>query len=634
MKYWTKGVLFAGAVWVGTALYAQRCYWQQEVRYEMDIEMNVHTHQYDGHQRLWYINHSPDTLHQVFYHLYFNAFRKGSMMDMRNRYIADPHPKIGDKIRYITPGEEGWIRVERLRYRGKEVPFYEKGTILQVPLPEPILPGDTVLLEMKYRAQVPIQIRRSGRDNSEGIAYTMTQWYPKLCEYDEHGWHPTPYVGREFYGVWGDYYVRITIDTAFKIAATGILKNADASGVQPVRNPDHSRWTWIYEAHNVHDFAWSADPDYLIKRFVRDDGIIVQYAYQPGEATKHWEVLPEIMDFVFDYANAKYGRYPYPIYTFAQGGDGGMEYPMITMITGHRSLESLVGVSVHELMHSWYQGVLGFNESKYAWMDEGFTSYATTDIMHQVFPREPSSEPDIPEGAKELMELYLPPADNPFVKVLGRYIEYANSPYEEALCRHADHFRTNYAYGMGSYVKGQVFLYQLGGIIGEAQRDRGLRKFFYEWQFKHPTDEDFIRTMEKVSGIQLDWYLEYWIHRTSKIDYAIDSLWQEQDGPAATAVQLVRVEEMPFPIDVELRLIDGRRYLYHIPLRIMFGHRPLEKGQYDGVQLLDDWPWTNPYYVMKLPFREEEIQAIIIDPQYKMADIRRNNNVLIVNSDN
>ena len=166
--------------------------WQQRVSYEMNIDMDVAKNQYRGVQRLGYTNNSPDTLDKVFYHLYFNAFQPGSMMDVRSRTISDADGRVGSRISTLKPEEQGWIKVNALKHKGKAVKYETSETILEVTLNEPILPGSTTVFEMEWDAQVPLQIRRSGRDNREGVRYSMAQWYPKLCEYDYQGWHSNP----------------------------------------------------------------------------------------------------------------------------------------------------------------------------------------------------------------------------------------------------------------------------------------------------------------------------------------------------------------------------------------------------------------------------------------------------------
>jgi len=176
-------------------------YWQQEVHYKMQVKLNDADHQFDGHTDLTYTNNSSDTLREIFFHLYFNAFQPGSDMDIRSLWIDDPDPRVTDRISKLTPEQCGQQHVQRLTLNGKKIDAQqEQGTIVRFDLStQPILPHQSAQLSFDWNGQVPIQIRRSGRDNAEGVDYSMAQWYPKICAYDKDGWHPNPYVGREFF---------------------------------------------------------------------------------------------------------------------------------------------------------------------------------------------------------------------------------------------------------------------------------------------------------------------------------------------------------------------------------------------------------------------------------------------------
>ncbi len=223
-------LLFFLAFSFAFTLAAQPERWQQRVDYQMDIDMDVAKHQFKGKQRLKYTNNSPDELDRVFYHLYFNAFQPNSNMDVRSRSLPDPDKRVGDRISKLKPDEYGWHKITSLKMDGKECKWEVNETILEVELPKGIKPNSTVVFEMEFNSQVPLQIRRSGRDSKDGIDYSMSQWYPKICEYDYQGWHSNPYVAREFYGVWGDFDVKITIDRKYVLGASGILQNGGNIG--------------------------------------------------------------------------------------------------------------------------------------------------------------------------------------------------------------------------------------------------------------------------------------------------------------------------------------------------------------------------------------------------------------------
>jgi hypothetical protein len=593
-------------------LFSQGGNWQQKVEYDMEINMDVENHQYQGKQQLTYYNNSPDTIRKIYFHLYYNAFQPGSMMDVRSLTIEDPDPRVGDRISKLSENEIGYHHIQSLKQDNRDLNFFVEGTILGARLNKPILPNEKTTLQMEWNSQVPVQIRRTGRNNAEGITYTMTQWYPKLSEYDYMGWHPNPYVGREFHGVWGDFNVKITIDESFTIGASGYLQNADKIG-HGYGNKDQKvkskggKHTWHFKAPNVHDFAWAADPDYKHTTAQVPDGPKLHFFYQENEKTReNWDQLPQFMVRAFQFMNENFGKYPYDQYSFIQGGDGGMEYPMATMITGERNLGSLIGVSVHELIHSWYQGVLATNESLYPWMDEGFTSYASSIVMQHLL--EPNSDKDPHRGA------------------YNNYFFQAKSGKEEPLTTHADHYITNRSYGINAYSKGAVFLHQLSYVIGQEQLMEGMRRFFNTFKFKHPTDQDFIRVMEKVSDMELDWYLEHWVHTTNQIDYGIKSV-VEKNG--ATYITLRRYKEMMMPIDLLVEMTNGNNEIHYIPLRMMRGTKPVEYMEYERITH-EAWPWTNPTYTLKVNAPASRIRRIEIDPSQRMADINPDNNEIVL----
>lgn len=579
-------------------------YWQQRVEYDMEVDFNVKTNQFDGKQTLKYFNNSPDTLDKVFYHLYFNAFQPGSMMDVRSLYIEDPDRRVGDRISKLSKDEIGFHRVKSLQQDGRSLSYTIEGTVLEVELLNPIAPGAQSNFTMDFSSQVPLQVRRNGRDSKEGIEYSMAQWYPKMAEYDERGWHAHPYVGREFYAPWGDFNVSITIDKEYIVAATGTLKNAneigygyEEEGTEVQRKG--KKLTWKFAATDVHDFVWAADPDYTHTKAAVPNGPVLHFFYQKGEKTQPWEDLPDLAVKAFEYIEANYGKYPYSHYSIIQGGDGGMEYPMATLITGERELKSLVGVTVHEALHSWYQGLLASNESYYAWMDEGFTTYATAETMAQLF-----ESPDRSQARN--YQVY---------KVLTA------SGKEEPLSTHADHFHTNRAYGLGSYYKGAIALAQMNYLIGTEATARALKKYYYEWRFKHPDANDWIRVFEKESGLELDWYLDYWVNTTHTIDYAVDSVMKNKK---TTTVSLKREGMMPMPVDLLVTFSDGSQKLFYIPLGMMRGEKANDTS-FDRT-VLPDWAWTNIDYQFEVDTKSVSIQSITIDPEGYLADIDSENN--------
>lgn len=590
-------------------------YWQQHVDYSMAINMDVKTYKYSGTQKLVYTNNSPDILNRVFYHLYPNAFQPGSEMDARVQSIPDPDrrmaPNVGTKenpiyesrIAKLKPEEIGYIKVGALMQDGKKVSHEVIGTILVVTLNEPIQPGSKTTFEMEFNAQVPLQIRRSGRNNAEGVALSMTQWYPKLAEYDTEGWHADPYIAREFYGVWGDFDVKITIDKNYTIGGTGYLQNPNEIGhgyeTEPVKNQKENKLTWHFKAPNVHDFTWAADPDYKHDKLQVENGPMLHFFYKnslPADKKGNWQSLQSVAAQLMQYYSEHIGKYPYEQYSIIQGGDGGMEYGMCTLIVGEGKLDGLIGVTAHEMAHGWFQFLLANNESKHPWMDEGFASYIEDKAMN-----------DINNTNKV----------NPFENAYRGYIYLATSGKEQPQGTHADRYAYNQAYSISSYSKGELFLAQLGYIIGEENLDKTLKEYYRLWSFKHPKPFDFIRVAEKVSGMELDWYLTDWTQTTHTIDYGIKSIETVGEN---TKIILERIGEMGMPIDIEIEYTDGSKEQFYIPLRSMFGSKSTTATK------LNDWAWAYPTYEFTINKAKPFIKSITIDPNEFMADVNKENN--------
>jgi len=582
---------------------AQSDRWQQRAKYQMEIDFDAVKHQYKGTQKLVYTNNSPDTLQKVFYHLYLNAFQPGSQMDVRSRSISDPDSRVKDRISKLSPAEIGYEKVLSLKQNGKSLKYEVVGTILEVTLNEKILPKSQHTFEMEFEAQVPLQIRRTGRNNSEGIDYSMAQWYPKMSEYDYEGWHANPYIGREFYGIWGDFDVKITMDAAYTIAGTGYLQNPEKIGhgysSKNVTHKPGERITWHFIAPEVHDFMWAADRDYQHDVVKVDNNLDLHFFYQTDTLANVWKQMEPLAVRSFKIMNEQFGRYPYKQYSVIQGGDGGMEYPMATLITGRLNLHALTSVTVHESIHSWFQGVLATNESKYPWMDEGFTTYAQNIVMAELFPSK----------------------GDPQRTATTSYRSLVKSGTEEPLTTHSDHYNTNKAYSIASYNKGAVFLNQLNYIMGKETFQRSMKRYFNEWKFKHPNPTDLKRIMEKESGLELDWFWENFVGTTKTIDYSIREV--VANGGKSDVV-LERIGQMPMPLDVVVSYKDGTQENFYIPLEIMRGEKT--EKLYSKTAQMADWGWTYPEYSFTIDRNIADIQAIVIDPSQRMADIDVDNN--------
>jgi hypothetical protein len=596
-------------------LFAQNSgYWQQQGDYKMDVVMNVKNYQYKGKQELVYTNNSQDTLSKVYYHLFNNAFQPGSEMDARLQNIKDPDDRMVNKmkesrIKTLKPDEIGFLKISNFKQDGIVANAKTVGTILEVTLAKPILPHSKTTFTLDFDGQVPVQIRRSGRNNFEGIELSMAQWYPKMAEFDFEGWHADPYIAREFHGVWGNFDVKITIDKEYILGGTGYLQNKNeiGHGYQDkgvvVNYPKNTKTlTWHFIAPMVHDFTWAADKNYLHDIVKGPNNVDLHFLYKNNpKIIDNWKNLQPMMVKVMDFYNKTVGDYPYKQYSFIQGGDGGMEYAMCTLILGEGKMEGLLGVATHELGHSWFQHILASNESKHSWMDEGFTSYIE-DIALNEFA----------EKKKE----------NPFEPTYKTYYQLVASGKEQPQTTHVDRYDFNASYSISAYIKGEIFLTQLEYVIGKENVSKTLRKYFQDFKFKHPTPNDFKRTAERVSGANLDWYLTDWTQTTNTIDYGVIDVKENGDK---TSVQLQRIGRMPMPIDVLVEYTDGTKESFYIPLRMMSFEKENPNPAIKRT-VLSDWAWANQSYEFSISKSKTTIRKVTIDPSGLMADVKQADN--------
>lgn len=618
-----KKLLFLSFVFIGFHGIAQNsAYWQQHVDYKMDVSMDVKTYRYKGKQVLVYTNNSPDTLRKVFYHLYPNAFQPGSEMDMRVRTIKDPDGRMVTKtkvngkevkesrIKNLKPEEIGYLKISNFKQDGVSASAKEVETILEVALAKPILPGGKTTFTLDFDGQVPVQIRRSGRNNAEGVELSMAQWYPKLAEYDFEGWHADPYIAREFFGVWGNFDVNITIDKDYILGGSGYLQNKndigygyEDKGITVKRDKKAKTLTWHFIAPNVHDFTWAADKNYIHDTAQVPGGATLHFLYKNNpKIIDNWKKAEPITVKLMQYYNGIVGKYPYDQYSVIQGGDGGMEYAMCTLILGEGTAEGLVGVIAHEMGHSWFQHILGSNESKHGWMDEGFTSFIED---------------------MGLNEIATTKQENPFTGSYNGYYFMVNSGKEQPQSTHSDRFDENQVYSITSYSKGEIFLTQLMYVIGRDNLMKTLKKYYTDFKFKHPSPNDIKRTAEKVSGAELDWYLTDWTMTTNTIDYGISEV---KDAGNKTVVDLKRTGRMPMPIDIVVEYADGTKEGFYIPLRMMSF---IKDNPYPQMKrtVLNDWAWGNPEYEFTIDKTKSAIKNITIDPSGLMADVKKDDNV-------
>lgn len=598
------------------ANFAQNCDWQQRVDYQMEIDVNEKDFTYTGKMKVVYQNQSQETLNKIYFHLYYNAFQPGSAMDYRLRNIPDPdsrmvlkegegqNRKVTSRIAVLKPEDQGNHTIKSIKQNGVSLKYKITGTILEVELNSPLLPNSSVEFDMDWDARIPEMIRRGGKNSPEGVDFTMTQWYPKIAQFDEEGWHLDEYIGREFIAPFGNFDVKITIREDYVIGSSGKLQNPDrVKGYVP--NPKieakDGKIVWHFKAENIHDFAWAADPGFVVSEKQVPGGPKVYFVHlNRDDINQNWVKAQEPTVRFFQFMNEYFGKYPWETYSIVQGGDGGMEYGTSTLVTGGRNLDSLIGVIFHEAAHSWFQHLFGINETVNEWMDEGFTSYAEQLAFLEIFQKEQTPNPN--PGA------------------YSGYFDLARSGVEEPMSLLADYYNYNYAYGVEAYVKGQVYLIQLAYIIGEENLKKTFKEFYDQWKFRHPDPNDFKRTAENVSGLNLKWYNNLFINTTRTIDYAIESVSNQE-------IKLKNLSNFAMPIDLLVEYQDGTKELFYIPNLELRGEKPAENLEiYKNVKrtTLEPWAWTSPGYSVKI---NKKVVKAEIDPTKRLADIADGNNI-------
>lgn len=601
-------------------------YWQQHVDYKMDVKMDVKKYQYQGTQKLTYTNNSPDTLKVVYFHLYYNAFQPSSDMNALLSNIADPDGRMVDtktvrgqkvyesRITKLKDNEIGYMKVSKMTQDGQPVDTKEVGTILEVTLNKAIAPKSSTVFNLNFNGQAPVMIRRAGRNSKEGVALSMSQWFPKIAEYDFEGWHAEQYLGREFHSVWGDFDVKITIDKNYILGGTGELVNRNEigygyqdAGIEDSSIKKGKELTWNFKAKNVLDFTWAADPDYIHDTFDGPDGIKLHFLYKNNpKIIDNWKKLQPVTAEIIKFINENVGPYPYDRYSVIQGGDGGMEYSMCTLITGERSFPSLVGVTAHELGHSWFQHALATNETKHEWMDEGFTSFIADLALLKIMPKDQQED------------------ENPFGSTYKSYYNLVAKGMQEPLSTHADHYLTNRAYSTSAYSRGSIFLTQLSYLIGWDNMMKTLQTFYSEYKLTHPTPNDFKRVAEKVSGAVLDQYMIDWTQTNNTIDYSI--LFVEELQKDQTLVTLGRLGRMGMPLDILVEYEDGSIETFYVPYTSMHWTKPNPYVKYERT-VLAGWGWAQPEYKFTINKPKSSIKTIMIDPSQFMADVNQENSI-------
>jgi hypothetical protein len=560
-------------------------YWQQRADYTIRATLDTTAQRLDGQVSIRYTNNSPDTLPRVWMQLDQNLFRKGSVGSYLN----------AQDTRFGAAGFDGGFEIHTVTQALEPGPSPRRGrpplaapkptpvktrvddTMMEVELAFPLAPGRTATFEIEYGFNIPEHgADRMGRD---GSLFELAQWYPRMCVYDDvHGWNTLQYLGQgEFYLEYGDFTYEVTLPAGYIVAGTGTLVNplevltpvqrarlaaaiksdstthivtAEELASGAARPRTTGSLTWKFRADHVRDVAWAASPEYLWDASGWD-GVLAQAYYRPS-AVETWKYAADMSRFSIKEYSTHWLRYPYPQISAVEGPVSGMEYPMVTMEARDETREGLYSVLTHETGHMWYPMIVGSDERRYAWMDEGFNTFINIFSEEGYFKRDDSRRRR-GEAMFALMN--------------------DQAPTAQPVMTYANRYRTEGNLGSLAYIKPAIALFVLRSkVLGPAVFDEAFREYTRRWAFKHPQPDDFFRTIEDVAGVDLAWFWRGWFFTTAALDQAVESVTQKPASGGRTEVQVVirNAGQQVMPVELQLTFADGTTQLYKYPVEIWY----------------------------------------------------------------
>jgi len=587
-------------------------YWQQEADYAIRATLDTLEHRVSGSETITYVNNSPDRLAYLWLQLEQNLFAP----DSRGALINS-----GDRARWRGSFAGGGIRLDRLTVvqdgEEHEAARTVDGTRMRVDLPRPMRPsGDTLQVKVDWSFVVPeYGADRMGRlRTSRGWVYEIAQWYPRMYVYDDvGGWNPMPYLGQgEFYLEYGTFDVEITAPRDLVVVGSGDLLNPEevltpeqlrrytnartSDRTVPIIAPDEvgkpgSRpagsgpLTWKFRIESSRDFSWAAS-----RAFIWDaagwDGILLQSAY-PHEGlgdrdNPGWEHSTEYLRHTISYYSGQWFHYPYRSAVNVAGIVGGMEYPGIVFCSVAARGEGLFGVTDHEFGHTWFPMIVGSDERRYAWMDEGFNTfmnhYSNLDFYGSGASRIQRTQADFIAG-----RMQEPIADQPIMT------------YPDLLRGSGLGFLAYRKPGFGLVMLREV-------VLGEDVFMKAFRAYVAEWAFKHPKPADFFRTVEEVSGAQLDWFWRGWFYDTDLLDQSVSGVERTDHG---TVIHLHNDGGLVMPVLLSIQLADGRTLQRKLPVEVWARGNAFDY-------------WLND---------EGTVVGVALDADHQLPDVDRSDNV-------
>ncbi len=608
-------------------------YWQQDVHYNIHASIDETLHVINGKLTLDYWNNSPDTLYHVYFHLFQNAFVKGSHL----RALE----KTNKSRSWLGQREAAGMgtEVDSLMVDGAPARIELDNTIMKVHLPEPLLPGGKTSFSMSFDTwydQGGTRRRMQLYAAWGFMHYNGVQWFPKICVYDrKQGWDTDQHLNKEFYANFGSYDVQLDFPSNYIVEATGVLVNreemlpdtlrakldlknfADKKWGEPpsviIPYQQGERKVWRFHANNVHDFAFTADPSYRIATVWWNGIECVGLAQEPHAAG--WQNAAEYVAKIIQTFSENIGMYQYPKMIAADARDG-MEYPMLTLDggsdPGYRSL------LVHEIAHNWFYGMVGNNETYRAALDEGFTQYLTAEGLRKIDGDTIVSS--IPRSwyRKTFGEPLLATERS----VFNVYTYDALNKNELPLNTHSHDFRNTLHHGGGYrqvYYKAAAMLYNLEYVLGDSLFRAAFSHYFEQWKFAHPYFEDFRNSMIRFTKVDLNWFFDQWLETTKTIDYRIGRI-RNIPGKDSFTIKFKRYGDMQMPLDFTVTARNGEKHSFHIP------NNWFEK-QTDAAILPKWYGWgtfNNSYKAtVHIP---SGIRSVQTDTSFRLADVAYTDN--------
>ena len=553
-------------------------YWEQDVQYKMYAKMQEADNMIDGAEELTYWNNSPDTLTFVYFHLFQNAFIKGSYLhDLEKANHVKPHMGRKEAAGLGTT-------VDKITVDGTTVKTELDNTIMKVYLPQPLLPGGKTVIKMSFQSYYDVGMtrRRMQMYNAWGFMhYNGCQWFPKICVYDRmHGWDTYQHLDREFYGDFGLYDVTLDFPSNYIVEASGVLQNRQ--DVLPdtlrakldIKNFANKKWNeppsivtpyvkgqrkqWHFVANNVHDFAFTADPSFRIGTSYWNGIECVALVQEPHASG--WQNAPEYVSKIIKTFSETIGMYCYPKIVAADAQDG-MEYPMLTLDGGREP--GYRGLFVHEIGHNWFYGQVGSNETYRAAMDEGFTQFLTAWGLRLI----DGDTMVVGKTASKYRQHFAEPLLALDRNILNSYTFNALNKTELPLNTHSDDFHSALGQGGGYgtvYYKTASMLYNLQYVLGDSLFEATIHHYFEQWKFAHPYFEDFRASVIQFTHADLSWFFDEWFETTKTLDYAIGGIHRVH-GTDSFRINFTRKGEMQMPIDFTVTAKDGSKHSYYVP---------------------------------------------------------------------